>query len=159
MTFCAARCSGISTTRRTNRASIARLRGLDQIDKAIVIDQSAIGRTPRSNPDHLHRRVHADSRTFRSAAGGAGARLRCRAFQFQRQRRALRKLRGRRLDQNRDAFLAGRLCRMRSLPGTALQSRDAGDHLQRKKHRRRARYDGGRSGAVFPQRAERSRTN
>jgi len=27
-----------------------RLRGLDQIDKAIVIDQSAIGRTPRSNP-------------------------------------------------------------------------------------------------------------
>jgi len=26
------------------------LRGLDQVDKAIVIDQSAIGRTPRSNP-------------------------------------------------------------------------------------------------------------
>ena len=26
------------------------IRGLDQIDKAIVIDQSAIGRTPRSNP-------------------------------------------------------------------------------------------------------------
>jgi excinuclease ABC subunit A len=26
------------------------LRGLDQIDKAIIIDQSAIGRTPRSNP-------------------------------------------------------------------------------------------------------------
>ena len=26
------------------------LRGLDQLDKAIVIDQSAIGRTPRSNP-------------------------------------------------------------------------------------------------------------
>jgi excinuclease ABC subunit A len=28
----------------------ATLRGLDQLDKAIVIDQSAIGRTPRSNP-------------------------------------------------------------------------------------------------------------
>ncbi|HKP02820.1 MAG TPA: excinuclease ABC subunit UvrA [Chthoniobacterales bacterium] len=28
----------------------AALRGLDQLDKAIVIDQSAIGRTPRSNP-------------------------------------------------------------------------------------------------------------
>ncbi len=27
-----------------------KLRGLDQIDKAIIIDQSAIGRTPRSNP-------------------------------------------------------------------------------------------------------------
>jgi excinuclease ABC subunit A len=26
------------------------LRGLDQLDKAIIIDQSAIGRTPRSNP-------------------------------------------------------------------------------------------------------------
>ncbi len=28
----------------------AAIRGLDQIDKAVVIDQSAIGRTPRSNP-------------------------------------------------------------------------------------------------------------
>jgi excinuclease ABC subunit A len=28
----------------------ARIEGLDQLDKAIVIDQSAIGRTPRSNP-------------------------------------------------------------------------------------------------------------
>ncbi|HEY2714361.1 MAG TPA: excinuclease ABC subunit UvrA [Chthoniobacterales bacterium] len=27
-----------------------KLRGLDQVDKAIIIDQSAIGRTPRSNP-------------------------------------------------------------------------------------------------------------
>src|SRR4029453_14465810 len=26
------------------------IRGIEQIDKAIVIDQSAIGRTPRSNP-------------------------------------------------------------------------------------------------------------
>ncbi|MBV9009914.1 MAG: excinuclease ABC subunit UvrA [Verrucomicrobia bacterium] len=30
--------------------AFARLRGVEQIDKAIVIDQSAIGRTPRSNP-------------------------------------------------------------------------------------------------------------
>src|SRR5207249_9429477 len=26
------------------------IRGIEQIDKAVVIDQSAIGRTPRSNP-------------------------------------------------------------------------------------------------------------
>jgi excinuclease ABC subunit A len=31
-------------------AAFRGLRGVDQIDKAIVIDQSAIGRTPRSNP-------------------------------------------------------------------------------------------------------------
>ncbi len=30
--------------------SFQALRGIDQLDKAIVIDQSAIGRTPRSNP-------------------------------------------------------------------------------------------------------------
>ena len=50
MIFCVGRYSGISTTRRKSRAHFARLRGVDQIDKAIVIDQSAIGRTPRSNP-------------------------------------------------------------------------------------------------------------
>ncbi len=58
-------------------------------------------------------------------ADGARARLRCRAFQFQCKRRPLRELRGRWADQDRDAFFAGCLRRMRSLPRPALQSRDA----------------------------------
>ena len=38
-----------------------RIEGLDQIDKVIDIDQSPIGRTPRSNPGDLHRALHARS--------------------------------------------------------------------------------------------------
>ncbi len=86
--------------------------------------------------DHLHRRIHADPRVVQPTAGGARARLRRRAFQLQCQRRPLRELRRRRADQDRDALSAGRLCRMRSLPRTALQSRNARDHLQGKEHRR-----------------------
>src|SRR5579885_1702734 len=43
----------------------------------------------------------------------------------------MRKLRGRRINQNRDALFAGRLCRVRSLPRQTLQPRDPGNHLQR----------------------------
>ena len=52
-----------------------RIEGLEHIDKIIDIDQSPIGRTPRSNPGDLHRRVHADPRMVRRPARGQGARL------------------------------------------------------------------------------------
>ena len=39
-----------------------KIEGLDQLDKIIDIDQSPIGRTPRSQPRHLHRPVRADPR-------------------------------------------------------------------------------------------------
>ncbi len=50
MTSCGAVCSAIFTARKTARANTQRILGLEQIDKAIVIDQTPIGRTPRSNP-------------------------------------------------------------------------------------------------------------
>jgi len=34
-----------------------KIEGLEHIDKVIEIDQTPIGRTPRSNPGNLHRRV------------------------------------------------------------------------------------------------------
>jgi excinuclease ABC subunit A len=96
----------------------------------------------RSKPDwahaalqsgHLHRPVHADSRTVRGRAVIARARLRAGTFLVQRQRRSLRILPGRRRHQGRDALLAGRICAVRCVPRPALQPRDAGGQLQGQK--------------------------
>jgi excinuclease ABC subunit A len=85
------------------------IRGLEQIDKIINIDQSPIGRTPRSNPATYTgaftplRDLFAATREAKLRGYGPGA------FQFQRQGRTLRKLSGRRHYQNRDALFARRL--------------------------------------------------
>ena len=87
------------------------LHGLDQLDKAIVIDQSAIGRTPRSNPITYTgaftpiREVFSQLPAARVRGYDAGR------FSF-RQRWALRKLRRGRPDQDRNAFFAGCICRV-----------------------------------------------
>ena len=130
------------------------IRGIDQIDKAIVIDQSAIGRTPRSNPVTYTGAFTPIRELFAQLPAARVRGLRRGPFQFQCQRWALRELRRRRPNQNRDAFSAGRLCRVRGLPWSTLQSRNAGDYLQREKHCRRSRDDGGRSGSIFSQRAD-----
>ena len=81
-------------------------------------------------PGHLHGAVHADPRAVRRGAGGARTRLRRRALQLQRRRRALRGLPGRRRDQGGDALPARHVRALRHLPRRALQPRDAGDPLQ-----------------------------
>ncbi len=68
--------------------------GTENIDKVIRIDQSPIGRTPRSNPGNLHGGVRADSRPIRHAAGIAGAGLQAWTILIQRLGRALRGLPG-----------------------------------------------------------------
>ncbi len=94
-------------------------------------------------PRDLHRRLHADPRAGSPGLPEAqGARLRARALLVQRQGRPLRGLPGRRRHQDRDALPARRLRHLRRLQGQALQPRDAGGHLPRQVHRRRARHDG-----------------
>ncbi len=50
MTFCAGRFSASFTGPRNNPGRHRLIRGFELLDKVIVIDQTPIGRTPRSNP-------------------------------------------------------------------------------------------------------------
>ena len=77
-------------------ASHDRMEGVEQLDKIIAIDQSPIGRTPRSNPatytglfDLMRARLCHDARR-------QGPRLQGQPLQLQRQGRPLRSLRRRR---------------------------------------------------------------
>ena len=137
--------------RRLNGASEAparfdRIEGLEHLDKVIDIDQSPIGRTPRSNPATYTGAFTPIREWFAGLPEIQGARLRARPLLVQRQGRALRGLPGRRRHQDRDALSARRLRHLRCLQGQALQPRDAGGAVQGQIHRRRARHDG-RGGA------------
>ena len=130
-----------------------RIEGLELLDKIIDIDQSPIGRTPRSNPA-TYTDLFAPIRDwFAELPEVARARLQAGPLQLQREGRALRGLPGRRRAEDRDALPAGRLRHLRHVQGQALQSRNAGDQVPRQVDRRSAGDDGGRGGAVF-QRAD-----
>ncbi len=99
-----------SVARKLNGASLApaphdRIEGLEHIDKIIDIDQSPIGRTPRSNPA-TYTGAFTPIREWFAACPKQGTRLRAGPVQFQRQGRPLRGLPGRWRDQDRDAFFA-----------------------------------------------------
>ena len=66
------------------------------LDKVIDIDQSPIGRTPRSNPATYTGVFTPIRELFAERARGAAARLQARALLLQREGRPLRDLRGRR---------------------------------------------------------------
>ena len=127
---------------REHPADHDRIEGLEFLDKVIDIDQSPIGRTPRSNPA-TYTGAFTPIRDWFAGLPEAKAR----GYQpgpllLQRQGRTLRGLPGRRRHQDRDALPAGRLRHLRRLPRQALQSRDAGGPVQGQVDRRRARHDG-----------------
>ena len=140
-----------AVARKLNNASEApaphdRIEGLEHIDKIIDIDQSPIGRTPRSNPATYTGAFTPIREWFAGLPEVEGARLRARPLLVQRQGRALRGLPGRRRHQDRDALPAGRLRHLRRLQGQALQPRNPRRAVQGQVDRRRARHDG-RGGA------------
>lgn len=56
--------------------------GIEHIDKVIDINQSPIGRTPRSNPGYLYGSVYRNPGSFRSDAGSKASGLRKGPLQF-----------------------------------------------------------------------------
>ena len=102
-------------------------------------------------PGHLHRRLRQHPQAVRLHQRGEGPRLPAGPVQLQRQRRALRGVRRRRHDQDRDALPARRVRAVRGVQGRPLQPRHARHRVQGQEHRRRARHAGGRGRRVLRQ--------
>ncbi len=114
------------------------LRGVNQIDKIVVIDQSPIGRSPRSNPATYMGIFDEVRKVFAGTREAQATRLQIGPLQLQRQRRPLRGMPGARREENRNEVPARPV---RHLPGVrrqAVQSADAGGALQGTIDRRRA---------------------
>ena len=114
---------------RLPEGAYASLEGAEEIDKVINIDQSPIGRTPRSNPATYVGLFGPIRTLFSPASGGQGQGIQGRAVLLQRRGRPLREVPGRGHHPHRDALPARRLRhlrrRARAAATTARPSRSA----------------------------------
>ena len=138
----------------------ARSRASSSVDKVIDIDQSPIGRTPRSQPGHLHRALHAHPRALRRAARGhARAATSRAASRFNVKGGRCEACEGDGVHRDRDALPARRLRPLRGVRRPALQPRDARGPLPGQVDRRRARHDRRRGAAASSSTSRRSPTS
>ena len=92
------------------------------IDEVVLVDQSPIGRTPRSNPVTYIKAFDAIRELFASLPEAQEARLQLRAFFIQCSGRTLRNLPGRRHGNGRDAVPGGRGTDCEECKGTRYKS-------------------------------------
>ena len=102
-------------------------------------------------PGHVHGGVGSRPQALRPGARGPAPRVPARTVLLQRARRAVRELRGRRPDQDRDALPPRRLRHVRGLQGPAVQPRDAGGEVQGPHGLRRPRDERRRGARVLPE--------
>ena len=127
------------------------LLGLEQIDKAIVIDQTPIGRTPRSNPVTY---TGAFSPIRELFAGLPASRIRgydSGRFCFNVKGGRCETCEGDGMKKIEMHFLADVYVECEVCRGRRYNRETLEDHLQRQEHRGRPRYDRGRGGAFLSQ--------
>ena len=130
-----------------------RIEGLELLDKIIDIDQSPIGRTPRSNPA-TYTDLFAPIRDWFAELPESRARgYKPGRFSFNVKGGRCEACQGDGVLKIEMHFLPDVYVTLRRVQGPALQSRDAGNQVPRQVDRRGAGDDGGRGGAVF-QRAD-----
>ena len=126
---------------KTRPGEYKELLGLEHLEKVIDIDQSPIGRTPRSNPA-TYTGVFDDIRDLFSTTSEAKIRgYKKGRFSFNVKGGRCEACRGDGIIKIEMHFFTGRLRTMRNMQREAIQSRDAGGSLQRKKHCGCFRYD------------------
>ena len=101
------------------------LSGLEHVDKVIHIDQSPIGRTPRSNPATYPGLFDADPGSVRDAPREQVPRVQARTLLLQREGRAVRGVRGGRVIKIEMHFMPDVYVTCEECHGGVVQPRDA----------------------------------
>ena len=153
MTFCAGRCSANFTASKEKPGAHRAFKGFEAIDKVIVIDQTPIGRTPRSNPatytgmfNHI-RDLFAKLPAAKIRGYAPGR------FSFNVKGGRCEKCEGDGVLKIEMNFLPPVYVTCEVCGGRRYNRETLENHLQGQEHRRRAGDDGGRGGDVFPRRA------
>ena len=130
--------------------TVAELTGAELVSDVLLVDQSPIGRTPRSNPSHLREGVRRHPGALRGAAARPGPRIHRVHLLVQPAGRPVRGLRGRRARPGGDGLPRRRLRAVRDLRREPVQAGTARHQDSRRVDPRRAAVDRRRGHRAIP---------